>query len=122
MNSLFKTYEEYIDGAISLGDEDRLIVTFWSEPPSEWSDKYSAKIERVKREETVYSVKILDLSRIEKFIANEMPGFDDYIEIAKEQREKEKRGVVMRLAKQLLFDTPDQRRLRLSTFKSGLDR
>ena len=117
MNSLFKTYEEYIDGAISLGDEDRLIVAFWSEPPSEWSDKYSAKIERVKREETVYSVKIVDLSRLEKFIANEMPGFDDYIEIAKEQR-----GVVMRLAKQLLFDTPDQRRLRLSTFKSGLDR
>ena len=118
----FKVYEKYVDGALRLGDETSIFLTFWNQPPPEWNNKYHAKIEKVEKGEIVYSVLITDEAKIDKFIRDEMPAFKEYIDIAREQFDKEREGVALRLAKQLLFDSKAQRRARLSKFKDTLQR
>jgi hypothetical protein len=121
-NVAFKVYEEYVDGALRYGDGTEIFLTFWNPPPPEWSTKYHAKIEKVEKGEIVYSVLITDEAKIDEFIRDEMPAFKEYIVIARKQFDKERKGVVLRLAKQLLFDNNAQRQARLSKFKDTLQR
>jgi len=118
----FKVYEKYVDGALRLGDETSIFLTFWNQPPPEWNTKYHAKVEKVEKGEIVYSVLITDEAKMDKFIRDEMPAFKEYVDIAREQFDIERKGVVLRLAKQLLFDSKAQRRARLSKFKDTLQR
>jgi hypothetical protein len=121
-NVAFKVYEEYVDGALRFGNETGIFLTFWNQPPPEWKTKYHAKIEKVEKGEIVYSVLITDEAKIDEFIRDEMPALKEYIVIARKQFDKERKGVVLRLAKQLLFDSKAQRQARLSTFKDTLQR
>jgi len=109
-----------VEGAIRIGDGASIILTFWSQPPSEWKDKYLAKIERVEKGEVVYSVIINDETKIEEFIKEEMPAFEEYIKIARAKFNQERRGTVVRLPKKILFDTRAERELRLSEFRKML--
>lgn len=111
----FKTYEEYIDGALKIGETNRLVLSFWSQPPAHWTEKYGAAIEEIKKHKSACGVKIAGENNIKKFISNEMPAFEGYIDAAKEQL-GESDGV-LRLAKQLLFDSESQRKQRLSEFR-----
>jgi len=119
-NVAFKVYEEYVDGAMRFGDETEVFLTFWNQPPLEWNTKYHAKIEKVEKDEIVYSVLITDEAKIDEFIRDEMPAFKEYIVIARKQFDKERKGVVLRLAKQLLFDSKAQQQARLSKFRDTL--
>lgn len=119
-STAFRIYEEYVEGAIRIGDGASIILTFWSQPPSEWKDKYLAKIERVEKGEVVYSVIINDETKIEEFIKEEMPAFEEYIKIARAKFNQERRGTVVRLPKKILFDTRAERELRLSEFRKML--
>jgi len=119
-STAFRIYEEYVEGAIRIGDGASIILTFWSQPPSEWKDKYLAKIERVEKGEVVYSVIINDETKIEEFIKEEMPAFEEYIKIARAKFNQERRGTVVRLPKKILFDTRVERELRLSEFRKML--
>jgi len=121
-NVAFKVYEEYVDGALRFGDETEIFLTFWNRPPPEWNTKYHAKIEKVEKGDIVYSVLITDEAKIDEFIRDEMPAFKEYIVIARKQFDKERKGVVLRLAKQLLFDSEAQRQARLYEFKDSLQR
>jgi hypothetical protein len=121
-NAAFKVYEEYVDGALSFGDGTKAFLTFWNQPPLEWSTKYHAKIEKVEKGAIVYSVLITDEAKIDDFIRDEMPAFKEYILIARKQFDEERKGVVLRLAKQLLFDSKAQRQARLYKFKDTLQR
>lgn len=119
MTSDFKNYEEYVEGAMRFEDNPFLMLTFWSSPPQEWEDKYDAEIEKIEKDKTFFSVKIF-AEKIDEFIEKEMPAFQEYVELAKEEYEREGGGIVLRLAKKLLFDSPEERDHRLSEFKKGL--
>ena len=119
-NVAFKVYEEYVDGALSFGDETKVFLTFWSQPPPEWNSNYHAKIDKVEKGEIFYSVIITDEAKIDEFIRDEMPAIKEYIVIARKQFNKERKGIVLRLAKQLLFDSKAQRQARLSKVQDVL--
>lgn len=107
--------EEYIDGALTIGDPDKLVLTFRSPPPSEWTDKYDATVEEIEGGRDAYGVKIHGQELVEAFIAWEIPAFREYIQHAR--RQFGGKGGVLRLGRTLLLDTESEKQDRLKKFR-----